>query len=181
MHIPQRALLFLSFFVSFFVLVSEQHGVRGRLIKPPPRPPGPGPWPPAVCNPNERGPHLQARQQAALADWAVLFYENEDIIGSFDRWIPGQWINHSPNAEQGRDNAIQRLTTLFADPSVAMTPFNIFAGQGYGFVHFKFLLPSINVTFAAWHSFRFEGTCFVEHWDGVQRIFGNETNPIAFF
>jgi predicted SnoaL-like aldol condensation-catalyzing enzyme len=96
---------------------------------------------------------------------------------SFDR----QWINHSPNAEQGRDNAIQRLATFFADPSVAMTPFNIFAGQGYGFVHFKFLLPSINVTFAAWHSFRFEGTCFVEHWDGVQRIFGNETNPIAFF
>ncbi|TEB27751.1 hypothetical protein FA13DRAFT_1634142 [Coprinellus micaceus] len=148
----------------------------------PSRPPGPGPWPPRVCDTRESGPYLQERQQAALEDWNLLFYKNRDILGSFNRWIPGQWINHSPGATaQGREDAIQRLTALFSDPSVQMIPFNSFSGQGYAFVHFRFLIPSVNTTFSAWHGFRFEGLCFVEHWDGVQQITGNETNPIAFF
>lgn len=166
----------------------------------PSRPPGPGPWPPKVCDTKESGPYLQARQQAALEDWNLLFYKNRDVLGSFNRWIPGyavislfttsiccspgsrQWINHSPGATaQGREDAIQRLTALFSDPSVEMIPFKSFSGQGYAFVHFRFLIPSVNTTFSAWHGFRFEGLCFVEHWDGVQQITGNETNPIAFF
>ena len=173
------------------------------------RPPGPGPWPPAVCDAKESGPHLQARQQAALEDWNLLFYKNRDVLGSFNRWIPGyvfifvslslfpvlslwcsrryhdhhrQWINHSPGATaQGREDAIQRLTALFSDPSVQMIPFKWFSGQGYAFVHFRFVIPSVNTTFSAWHGFRFEGLCFMEHWDGVQQITGNEVNPIAFF
>ncbi|KAF6755379.1 hypothetical protein DFP72DRAFT_811450 [Ephemerocybe angulata] len=162
-------------------LVAGADGLRVRFPKPVQRPPGPGPWPPVVCDPNEKGPHLQKRQQAALQDWSVMFYDHEDVIGSFDRWIPGQWINHSPGAGQGREDAIRRLSVLLTDPSISMTNWTAFAGQGYGFVHFKFSFPSIDTVFAAWHSFRFQGLCFVEHWDGVQRIFGNETNPIAYF
>lgn len=28
---------------------------------------------------------------------------------------------------------------------------------------------------------RFEGTCFVEHWDVAQAVTGNEANPEAWF
>ena len=55
----------------------------------PTRPPGPGPWPPKVCDTRESGPYLQERQQAALEDWNLLFYKKRDILGSFNRWIPG--------------------------------------------------------------------------------------------
>lgn len=35
--------------------------------------------------------------------------------------------------------------------------------------------------YAVMDRLRFKGTCFDEHWDVLQRIWGNETNPIAFF
>ncbi|KAF4619581.1 hypothetical protein D9613_004827 [Agrocybe pediades] len=137
-------------------------------------------FPPKVCNNKERGPDLQAKQQAALEDFAHLYVDLQDVQTAFDRWVPGQYIQHNPNAAQGRDAAIAILTAGFADPQVTSTNKTAFAGQGFGAVHFKLTLnPS--TSFAVVDMFRFQGTCIVEHWDVLQQIFGNETNPIAFF
>ncbi|EAU87870.1 hypothetical protein CC1G_01517 [Coprinopsis cinerea okayama7 len=143
-------------------------------------PPGPGPWPPTVCNPTDAGPGLQARQQAALADFAYLFFDLHDVQTAFDRWVPGQYINHNPFATQGRTDAIDILTDLFADGTVTTDVQRIFAGQGYGAVHQRMEFPGV-VTFSVIDYFRFEGTCIVEHWDVAQEVTGTETNPIAFF
>ncbi|TFK21439.1 hypothetical protein FA15DRAFT_688754 [Coprinopsis marcescibilis] len=144
-------------------------------------PPGGPHWPPAVCNPNESGPHLQARQQAALDDFARLYFVERDIDTAFDRWVPGQYIRHNPNAEQGRHTAIPALKALWGNPQMTTSNRSWFAGEGYGMLHFKFRIGAANTNMAVVDKFRFQGTCIVEHWDVMQVITGNEPNPIAFF
>jgi len=46
-------------------------------------------FPPKVCNNKERGPDLEAKQQAALADFAHLYVDLQDVQTAFDRWVPG--------------------------------------------------------------------------------------------
>ncbi|KJA14154.1 hypothetical protein HYPSUDRAFT_150744 [Hypholoma sublateritium FD-334 SS-4] len=137
-------------------------------------------FPPAVCNNRTTGPNLEVKQQAALADFAHLYIDLHDIQTAYDRWVPGEYIQHNPNAPQGREAAIQILSAGFANPEVTSTNATVFGGQGFGAIHFK-LTVSPTTSFAVVDYFRFQGTCIVEHWDVLQQIFGNETNPIAFF
>ncbi|EAU82488.1 hypothetical protein CC1G_08239 [Coprinopsis cinerea okayama7 len=140
-----------------------------------------GPWPPKVCDYTAKGPHLEAKQQAALADFARLYVVANDINTAFNRWIPGKYIQHNPNTGQGRQPAIDYLNGVYADGTVTNTHLTFFGGQGYGAIHFKSTRPKANVTYAILDYFRFEGTCIVEHWDVVQEITGKEPNPIAYF
>jgi predicted SnoaL-like aldol condensation-catalyzing enzyme len=50
-------------------------------------------------------------------------------------------------------------------------------------IHSKVDLKITNFTgtFSAVDYFRFRGTCVVEHWDILQQITGDETNPMAYF
>ena len=48
------------------------------------------PFPPKVCNNRTiTGPDLEAKQQAALADFAHLYIDLHDIQTAYDRWVPG--------------------------------------------------------------------------------------------
>ncbi|TFK21209.1 hypothetical protein FA15DRAFT_717785 [Coprinopsis marcescibilis] len=138
--------------------------------------------PPKVCNPRARGPNLEKQQQEATADFAHIFLELNQVKAAFDRYVPGQYIQHNPNSQQGREYAIQVLTAIRADPTIVTSHITTFSGEGYGGMHYKVIRPATeNLTLAIFDYFRFEGTCIVEHWDVSQRILGNETNPIAFF
>ncbi|TFK16847.1 hypothetical protein FA15DRAFT_739274 [Coprinopsis marcescibilis] len=148
--------------------VASASSVNGR--------PRPGPQ---VCDPKARGPKLEAKQQEAMAGFAHLFLGKHDVKAAYDRYVPGEYIQHNPFAEQGREFAIDFLSESFADPTVTTTNITVFGGQGYGAMHFKLTTP--NTTFAVVDYLRFKGTCIVEHWDVLQVITGNEPNPIAFF
>lgn len=92
-----------------------------------------------------------------------------------------QYIQHNPFAPQGREFAIEFLSTSMAQ-GIEASHITAFAGQGYGILHYEMRqLPPRNATFAVVDYFRFEGTCIVEHWDVLQVVTGNEPNPIAFF
>ncbi|TEB37721.1 hypothetical protein FA13DRAFT_1620547 [Coprinellus micaceus] len=122
---------------------------------------------------------LQAAQQDAFANFAGLFLVQRDIQQAFDLYIPGCYINHNPFAKSGRENALAFLLPALAEPTLTISNIEWFSGQGYGVLHYKM---GLNGTYSAvMDKFRFEGTCIVEHWDTVQGITGNESNPIAYF
>ncbi|KAJ2933203.1 hypothetical protein H1R20_g3898, partial [Candolleomyces eurysporus] len=131
-----------------------------------------------VCDPNAKGKDLEKRRYDAVADFADLFLFKQDIRAAFDKYVPGEYIQHNPRAEQGRDFAIEVLTAGAAS-GIVSTNLTFFVGQGYGFMHYKSVF--MNTTYAIVDYFRFKGTCIVEHWDVLQEITGNEPNPIAFF
>ncbi|KAJ2933196.1 hypothetical protein H1R20_g3897, partial [Candolleomyces eurysporus] len=138
------------------------------------------PKPPKVCDRNAKGKDLAQKQYEALADYANLFVFKQDVQTSFDRYVPGEYKQHNPFAEQGREFAIEFLKNGFAG-GIKTSRLTIFSGQGYGIMHYKAQFLSDNVTMAVVDYFKFKGTCIVEHWDVLQEITGTEPNPIAFF
>jgi predicted SnoaL-like aldol condensation-catalyzing enzyme len=77
---------------------------------------------------------------------------------------------------------IAGLVALEANPDMTRDHVTLFTGGGYGLVYYRRWIPaSTEVNWAVMDKMRFEGTCLVEIWSVSQRIFGNETNPIAFF
>lgn len=94
-----------------------------------------------------------------------------------------EYRQHSPFAQQGREFAIQVLSDAYAQDAMNITLQRIFSGQGFGIIHSKVDLRITNFTgsFSAVDYFRFRGTCVVEHWDILQQVTGDETNPIAYF
>ncbi|KAJ2932831.1 hypothetical protein H1R20_g4262, partial [Candolleomyces eurysporus] len=133
------------------------------------------------CDPNAKGPGLQRRQQAAIKDFAKIFLVEKDAKKAFDAYIPGEYIQHNPDALSGRQPAIDFLTVLWGTPSMVFTNITAWAGEGIGMIHYRMRAPEADIHMAVMDRLRFEGTCFVEHWDVLQRITGNETNPLAFF
>ncbi|TFK21227.1 hypothetical protein FA15DRAFT_717854 [Coprinopsis marcescibilis] len=131
------------------------------------------------CDPRARGPDLPQRQQEATAHFATTLLQQHNVQAAFDQYAPGEYIQHNPNAELGRNWTITFLQALFSDPAASTTNLRVFTGQGYGLAHYKLKLTGR--TLAVMDVWRFEGTCVVEHWDVIQGITGNEPNPIAFF
>lgn len=95
------------------------------------------------------------------------------------RRITREYINHNPGALSGRANALAILEPFLATPNLTFTIAAVFAGEGFGYLHYKLSFSGLNL--AVMDRYRFQGTCIVEHWDVAQQIMGNETNPIAFF
>ncbi|EAU82487.2 hypothetical protein CC1G_08238 [Coprinopsis cinerea okayama7 len=146
------------------------------------KPPGhPGPWPPTVCNPNASGPHLQAQQQAAMEDFTDILFNQRDVQAAYDRWVPGQYINHSPWAEQGRQWAIDFLSPYYANPEHRISNVTVIGGKGYGVIHFALQIPGATIPDVTVAIYRFQGTCIVEHWDAWMPMSPEATNPIAYF
>ncbi|TFK21514.1 hypothetical protein FA15DRAFT_597777 [Coprinopsis marcescibilis] len=131
------------------------------------------------CDPKAKGHHLPALQEAAIKDFAHLFLVEKDVKKAFNKYIPGTYIQHNPDALSGRQAAIDFLVVLWASPGMRFANITAWAGEGIGMMHYR--MTNNEADNAVMDRLRFEGTCFVEHWDVIQRIYGNETNPIAFF
>ncbi|TFK28936.1 hypothetical protein FA15DRAFT_611037 [Coprinopsis marcescibilis] len=133
--------------------------------------------PATVCDPNASGPLLAARQKASIKDFANIFLVEKDVQKAFDKYIPGDFVQHDPWTLSGRQNAIDVLIPIW--PTVSFSNIHAYAGEGYGTLHVKRTSGSDNYAFVS--KLKFQGTCFVEHWSVEQQIFGTEPNPIAFF
>ncbi|KAF6759382.1 hypothetical protein DFP72DRAFT_884996 [Ephemerocybe angulata] len=141
----------------------------------------------AVCDYNAPKRGLLRKREAAIADYARIILEQRDVQAAFDKYIPGEYIQHSSFfSRSGREHSIEVLIPFYTDPGLSWSNLRTFAsGDGNGVFHYKLNTnggrEKGGETYAVIDIFRFKGTCIVEHWDAVQQIFGNETNPIAFF
>ncbi|KAF5329885.1 hypothetical protein D9611_013392 [Ephemerocybe angulata] len=139
-----------------------------------------------VCDPNASGTGLHRQRQAAIADYANLILNDKDPQTAFDRYVPGEYIQHAPAYPgDGRDVTLNYLVPFFRENQVNFSKLQTFTGDGYAFMRYVVNVPpgeaSLDGDFAGVNILRFRGTCFVEHWEIIQRIAGNETNPHAFF
>ncbi|KAJ3537058.1 hypothetical protein NMY22_g5757 [Coprinellus aureogranulatus] len=135
----------------------------------------------STCDPKARGAGLEAKQRSAIHDLAQIMFVQQDVRKAFNTYIPGEYINHNPSAISGREWSLEFLEQMYETPDISVSSLTALAGEGYGILHYRLMAPSAGIDWAIMDRLRFEGTCFVEHWDVVQTIFGNETNPVAFF
>ncbi|TEB38133.1 hypothetical protein FA13DRAFT_1725769 [Coprinellus micaceus] len=123
--------------------------------------------PTRVCDYKAKGPLLSLKREAAVRDFTRLYLVEKKPREAFDKWIPGEYIQHNPDAVSGREVAIAYVEQLQQTPGMIYQNITSFLRR--------------RVDFAIMDKLGFVGTCFNEHWDVRQRILGNETNPIAFF
>ncbi|KAE9373032.1 hypothetical protein N431DRAFT_224676 [Stipitochalara longipes BDJ] len=132
------------------------------------------------CPPRPASPEFQ---RAALYEYlSEYFFEAGGIVSAFDDFIDVNYIQHSPNEPPyGRNASLAEI--LSAGDSFAgvnVTILKVLFDSPYGMVHWKLQVPG-SEPFAFVDMWRFNGTCMVEHWDVVEQLTANDTNPIALF
>jgi predicted SnoaL-like aldol condensation-catalyzing enzyme len=119
-------------------------------------------------------------QRAALYEFvSEIFFEVDGVQTSFDNFISPDYIQHSPFLEaHGRNSTLSVLLNAFG--GVNITILQIMFDSPYGMIHYKFAPPT-GPPLAFMDLWRFNGTCMEEHWDVIQSLPANTTNPIALF
>ncbi|KAJ3523617.1 hypothetical protein NMY22_g11363 [Coprinellus aureogranulatus] len=135
-----------------------------------------------------RGSLVKLWREAAVRDFTRLYLVEKNPKKAFDKWIPGRYTQQNVGVkpdQQGRDKAIAYITELQATPGMTYSNIKSFAGEGpqgaFGLFHFRRRVPGTEVDYAIMDLLKFTGTCFTDHWDAKNQIFGNETNPLAYF
>ncbi|KAE8445805.1 hypothetical protein EG329_012863 [Mollisiaceae sp. DMI_Dod_QoI] len=122
-------------------------------------------------------------QRAALSEFlSEFFFQPNGITSSFLNFIDINYIQHSANLPPyGRDVNLAALLKAGPDfTGVNVTILQVLFDSPYGMVHYRIALPGEQPV-AIMDLWRFEGTCMVEHWDVIESLPVNATNPIALF
>jgi predicted SnoaL-like aldol condensation-catalyzing enzyme len=121
-------------------------------------------------------------QRAALYEFiSEFFFERDGISSSFLNFNDEDYIQHSSGLPPyGRNNTLSQLLKFGGSNGFNATILQIMFDSPYGMVHYRLDVPGQQPT-AVMDLWRFEGTCMKEHWDVLQSLPVNATNPIALF
>ncbi|KAH6908905.1 hypothetical protein BKA70DRAFT_1479592 [Coprinopsis sp. MPI-PUGE-AT-0042] len=122
------------------------------------------------CDSKASGPLLRARQEAAIKDFAHIFLIEKDPQKVFDKYVTGEYKQHNPDALSGKQAAVDFLIKLWGTPGIKFANISSWAGEGFGMMHYRMTAPDFD--YAVMDRLKFKGTCFDEHWDVLQRIWG---------
>ncbi|KAH8896069.1 hypothetical protein GQ53DRAFT_640291 [Thozetella sp. PMI_491] len=97
---------------------------------------------------------------------------------SLEDFVSRDYIQHNPYILSGRNATIAALGSYFDGAN--FTFLQILFDSPYGAVHYKVQFPD-SPPIAYFDMWRFNGTCIEEHWDVIQPLPTNATNPLALF
>ncbi|GFF88652.1 hypothetical protein IFM53868_05574 [Aspergillus udagawae] len=116
-------------------------------------------------------------QREIFARFVQTLYGEKDVSKAFSTYVDPGLIEHNP-FEQSRDEVVARLSQII--PVTGFTVLRSIFDGDTGFVHVRVDEEDAQpIAFA--DIYRMDGTCIVEHWDVVQSLPENSTNPIAMF
>jgi predicted SnoaL-like aldol condensation-catalyzing enzyme len=111
------------------------------------------------------------------------FYFQRDFAGAADKYIASNLIQHNPQIANGRDAevaAVSSILTKYDGPNFELLLVD--EQRGYGVVFNRFVgKPGTGIPLTvAVDIYRFDGSCMVEHWDAIEALPANSTNPDPF-
>ncbi|CAG9998608.1 unnamed protein product [Clonostachys byssicola] len=136
----------------------------------------------------ETAPYCPARpaspefQRAAFTEFLHQFLEQHLVNESLTNFVSDEYIQHNPAVLSGRQPSIDALGAGgpydFSKGNV--TIMHYLFDSPFGMVHYRVDFPGQEPT-AITDIWRFNGTCIEEHWDVIQALPKNATNPLALF
>ena len=111
-----------------------------------------------------------AKNRAAFLQFADLYYGQHKTREAFERFVAEDYIQHNPNAKDGREAAIALLATLMAKPTVKMDVRRILVDGDYAVVHLIGSQGPEDPGTAIMNIFRMKDGIIVEHWDVWQPV-----------
>ena len=135
----------------------------------------------SYCNPSRPASGNELR--GIFYDYVEEFYFQRDFAGATNKYVALNLIQHNPQIANGSAAQIAAVTSILANydgPNFELALVD--EERGYGIVFNQFIgKPGTGLPLSAvvdiW---RFEGTCIVEHWDAIEALPPNSTNPVPF-
>lgn len=118
-------------------------------------------------------------QEKLFNEFVVDFYVDNNITKAFTTYVSEGYIQHNPFIPDGRDAVIAILGS-FPPPVVPTVIVHQLFQNNIGVVHHKDITPGQPITAVA-DFYRYNGSCIVEHWDVIQSVPANATNPHPLF
>ncbi|KAF7158914.1 hypothetical protein CNMCM5623_004093 [Aspergillus felis] len=116
-------------------------------------------------------------QRKIFARFLQTLYEEKNVSKAFTTYVDPGMIEHNP-FQQSRDEVVAKLSQTLPDATFTVVH-SAFAGD-IGFAHVR-LGDEDAPPVALADIYRMDGTCIVEHWDVLQTLPENATNPKALF
>ena len=135
----------------------------------------------SYCDPGHRV--TRPRIRSIFDAFVEEFYFQRDFQGAVDTYVSPNLIQHNPqiaNGSQAQVNAVTAILANYDGPEFQLALVD--EERGYGVVYSRFQgkqgtgLPVTGVA----DVYRFEGSCMVEHWDVIEALPPNSTNPVPF-
>ncbi|KAL7928410.1 hypothetical protein V8C35DRAFT_285257 [Trichoderma chlorosporum] len=137
--------------------------------------------PTTYCDPSH--PVTGAQLRSIFNNFVEQFYFKRDFQGALDKYVSKELIQHNPQIANGTQAMLEAVTAILANydgPEFELAIVD--EERGYGVVFNRFIgkegtgLPVSGVV----DVYRFEGSCMVEHWDVIEGLPANSTNPVPF-
>jgi len=117
-----------------------------------------------------------------VTHFSQLFFVEKDWRTAFMTYVAEDYIQHNPNATDGRAAALKHLGPVFdANPDLKIDIKRIFGDDTHVAVHYHSVLKPGTPGLAAVDMFRVKDCKIVEHWDVIQPVPEKSINPKAMF
>lgn len=135
----------------------------------------------SYCDPGH--PTTGPQMRSIFNAFVEQFYLQRDFQGAMDKYVSPNLIQHNPQIANGSQAQVDAVTTILANydgPEFQLAIVD--EERRYGVVYSRFRgkagtgLPVAGVA----DVYRFEGSCMVEHWDVIESLPPNSTNPVPF-
>ncbi|UKZ80098.1 hypothetical protein TrVFT333_007863 [Trichoderma virens FT-333] len=111
------------------------------------------------------------------------FYFKRDFQGAMKKYVSSNLIQHNPQIANGSQAQVEVVTSILANydgPEFELVIIDVERGYGVVFNRFRGKAGTgLPITGVA-DIYRFEGSCMVEHWDVIEGLPPNSTNPMPF-
>ncbi|KAJ6568905.1 hypothetical protein B0H19DRAFT_1134195 [Mycena capillaripes] len=124
-------------------------------------------------------PATAVEQKQIFSTFVGEFYVKRDIPRAFTH-IAADYIQHNPFELDGITSSFDFLNPIFSNTSVTVQILHRVFEAPYGWLHYR-VDGLLEEPTAILDLFRFNGTCVQEHWDVIQELPVNATNPHPLF
>lgn len=123
-------------------------------------------------------PVSHQEQKKIFEDFVQVFYV-EGKINATAAHLDINYVQHNTDVLSGRQAFVDAFSAAAGGKSTT-TIVHMALQNDIAWVHYKSIAPSSPLT-AIVDVFRFNGSCIMEHWDVIESLPANATNPKALF
>ena len=132
---------------------------------------------PTSCTPQAVTQH---ERREIFNGYVRAFFIEKDLNKAFQLYVSSTYIQHNPFVANGPAATLAFLGPIWQ--SLNLTILHTALDGNFGWIHYKVVgLPGTLRPSATADIVRFEESCVVEHWDVMQELPANATNPLALF
>ncbi|KAH8650774.1 hypothetical protein BGZ61DRAFT_375473 [Ilyonectria robusta] len=118
-----------------------------------------------------------SQQRAIFVEFIQKLYIDRNATRALLDHVPEDYIQHNPFSLSGRDNSIKSLSFVSPD-TVNFTISRVGLDDNLAFLHARLDTVGAERPSTVVDLFRFNGSCIQEHWDVIQEVPENATNPL---